>query len=181
MAIPAEALEGLMAYRLVPESTMTYAERLEKLAPNLTPRQREILARKRLVGLVIASVGLALFVIGVVVYGGANGFGPIPRNSIIGFLVLMGIGLVVVVVGIGQTQSVDQIVRGAAATSHPEDSFTDSDTMRLYSRTKVAGTRPASSPSHPETTTRYCPYCGVQNSQDYSFCRKCGKPLPPST
>jgi len=32
-------------------------------------------------------------------------------------------------------------------------------------------------PASPEP--RFCPYCGVQNSRDYSFCQKCGKPLPP--
>ncbi|MGD0719226.1 MAG: zinc-ribbon domain-containing protein [Thermoplasmata archaeon] len=158
---------------------MTYAERLEKLAPNLTSRQREILARKRLIGVIIAFVGLSLIVVGVVVYGAASGFGPIPARSIIGFVVLMVIGLVVIWVGFSQLQEGALILRGAMATSHPDDSFTDSDAMRLYSRTKVAGTRPAPPPGHPDATTRYCPYCGVQNSQDHSFCRKCGEPLPP--
>lgn len=29
--------------------------------------------------------------------------------------------------------------------------------------------------------SRFCPYCGAQNSPDFSFCQKCGKALPTFT
>lgn len=160
---------------------MTYAERLQKLAPNLTSRQREILMKKRLTGLIIGIVGVSLIIVGAVLDVAARGLGTIPvtPSNIVPILVLMIVGLVVVLVGYGQLREGDLILRGAMATSHPDDSFTDHDTVRLYSRTKVVGTPSATSPSHPDTTPRYCPYCGVENSKDYSFCRKCGRPLPP--
>jgi hypothetical protein len=39
-----------------------------------------------------------------------------------------------------------------------------------------------SSPAGPSAsaTERYCPACGATNARTYTFCQKCGKPLPPS-
>lgn len=31
----------------------------------------------------------------------------------------------------------------------------------------------------PDPRARPCPFCGIWNVREYSFCQKCGKPLPP--
>ncbi len=158
---------------------MTSTDRLRELAPNLTPQPREILAKRWFTGLIVSLAGLVIFVSGDVIYGAAIGFGPLSRDSLIGFIVLTVAGLIVVLIGLSRFQSVDPILRGASATSHPEDRFTASDAWTLYARKRAVRTSPDLSSAQSSTTNRHCPFCGRENSRDYKFCRKCGKSLPP--
>lgn len=38
---------------------------------------------------------------------------------------------------------------------------------------------PGLAPPSDSSTTRFCPYCGLANKMDYSFCHRCGRLLPP--
>ncbi len=169
-----------MAWRGTSKIAMTYAERLERLAPNLTSSQREALAKKRLRGLAVALAGLAVLVILIVFYGAFNGFGPLPVGELVGFIVLAVIAIALVWTGFDELQSSNLILRGAMAAGHPDDLFRDQDALRLYRRSKKEQEPSIPSETGPASTRRPCPYCGVWNSQDYSFCQKCGKPLPPA-
>jgi hypothetical protein len=47
--------------------------------------------------------------------------------------------------------------------------------VRLSSQRRA----PRYSPTPPTSSGAFCPYCGDPTQADFTFCRKCGKPLPP--